>query len=276
MKHIKIVTGIFLFFSYSLFLPAQSVDEDYPYIPTEETNKPFIIQTNKSISKEEKSTLKVNVGFFYLFSSGGFNQPYSADVQGEEIYYRMPVNSFNDSLYISIGFDWDFLKQYRSRLGWSLELNFGGSGDSEGSADKIESSTDLGLAKGGELYANFAAHRITAYLNIFSYPYKLSLLHFYTGLGAGLGIGWFTYNELVEQEISEYEQNFRATFVKLIPGFKIFAGFILDYSLFDLFEPFFLEMAYKISPTPKMKHEDFGTRIEFQTSGFMLGLGFRY
>jgi len=223
----------------------------------------------------EKTSKMINLGFFYMFPSSEFEEPYSEGREGDKLYYRMPANSWNDSFYIILNFDWDFIQKINLRIGWGLEFNFGGSGDSEGAADKVKIDTDLAKAKGGEFYANFVSHKVMSYLNFIFYPYSIEFIDFYTGIGSGIGIGWFTYNELVDKEVSEYEQNYRDTFVRLLYCLKFFGGIVLHIS--DTFEPLFVETSFKLANEPILKHTTgFDRYIKFQISGWMLGIGVRY
>jgi len=235
-------------------------------------------QTNTITSnKNEKTSKMINLGFFNMFTSSEFSEPYSAGKYEGNTYYRMPSNSWNDKFYVTLSFDWEFIKSLNLRIGWGMEFNFAGSGDSEGSADKVEKDTDLAKdANKGEFYANFVCHKVTAYLNFISFPFKVSIIDFYAGIGGGIGIGWFTYNEILDKEISEFERPYRRTFVKILPAVKLFAGLLVHIS--DIFEPLFVETAFKFADEPVMKYStsEITRYIKFQVSGFMLGAGVRY
>ncbi len=231
------------------------------------------ISTLSNDVKEIKSSKMDNLGFFYMFTSSKFDNHYSAGYEDDKKYFHIPYNSWNDSFYIVLNFDWEFVKKFKLRYGWGIELNFSGSGNSEGEADKIPSDSDL-AKEGADNYANFVSHKFTGYFNLVDYPLKLSFLELYAGVGVGGGIGWFTYNEIADKNISTFEQNYRETFIKLLPAIKIFGGIILYIS--DSIEPIYLEIAYKFSKEPIFYHSAFKRYVKFQVSGFMLGVGFRY
>ena len=223
-------------------------------------------------SNNIKSSSMVNLGFFNMFKSKEFEEPFSAGIYNNKTYYHMPSNSWNDLFYIILRYDRK-LKKLKLRGGWELELNFSGSGDSKGEACKIEKDTDLGKTLSSELYANFVDHKLTFYLTLF-YIKEFKFLSPYTGFSAGACIGWFTYNEIAYKEISQAEIAYRDTFIKILPALKIYFGTVIKIS--DNLNDLFIEGSFKYSYEPILKYSLKERYIKFQISGFMLGAGFRY
>lgn len=223
---------------------------------------------------DTNSSKMINFGFFNMFKRDEFKNPFSSGIEDKKTYYRMPDNSWNDLFYITLSYDWNLKKLLNFRYGWELEINFSGSGNSEGDAAKIEKDTDLGKVINATRYADFVDHKFTFYLNFSYFFFKFKIFEPYFNLSAGLGLGWFTYNEIVGNEVSEGEKPYRDTFIKIFPALKISSGTVIKIS--ETINDIFIQFSYKFAIEPLLKYSVEERYIKFQISGFMIGAGFRY
>lgn len=257
--------------------------KEKPVLETEEKIYTSKSSTNTNIvEKEEPTSLMVNCGLMFLQTKSAFSTPFSSGLKGEKTYYRMPFNSWNDSFYIKYSHDWliDFLPSLGTRVGWGVELNFGGSGNNNPS-EKVPADSDLGLAEGTEFYAIYNCYHLPMYAHTRVYPYSISIFDFYTGVGGGMIWGIYTYNELVEKDRSAYEEQSEQTFFRGFPFIDISIG--VNFEIIDFFYPFFLELNYRIAYDPVVTNEFLRLTkstqersVRFQASGLFIGIGSRY
>ncbi len=251
---------------------------------TKSSNKEQASSEKKVESKETPSSMMVNFGFFWLQANGKFKKKFSAGYEdSNNIYYRMPFNSWNDSFYVIFSFDWkiDILSQLNSQAGWGFGFNFAGSGGDD-DAIKVEADTDLGIANTGEFYAIYNNYHFPLFVNASIQPLDLSIFKFYTGLGCGGLIGIYTYNELADKERSSLEEESEQIFFKFIPFVHIFLG--VHFEIIEDINEFFFEINYRFAKDPvitnDLLHRTKSTTprrsVQFQVSGILIGFGFRY
>ena len=190
----------------------------------------------------------------------------------------MPFNSWNDNLYWHFSFDWklNFLEFLHPRAGWSIALNFAGSGNG-GDAIEVETDTDLGNAKGEKFYAIYNCHKFPVMAIFRIQPLTIWIFKFYGGIGAGLYLGFFTYNEIAGESESMAEQGDTRTFILYPLIAKGYYGIYFDTTLKELQE-IFVEINYVFAENPIMTNDSLSPKrsVSFQVAGISLGFGFRF
>lgn len=249
-----------------------------PLLNQETTNTALTNELIKksAVTKTKKSSRMVNLGFYYLFPAAPFKNKFSRGFANGNAYYRMPANSWNDPFSIVLDYDWRLFNLPGFRWGWSLGLNFAGSGNGDDSIE-VPAGSDLGQAQGSTFYAIYNDYHFPLLVNIKYFPVKISVFRFYAGAGAGFFTGIYTYNELVQKERSSFEEQYEKTFVVLQPLFQVFLGFHFDIS--ESFSTIFVELNLKFAKDPVVKNDFLKPdprSVSFQISGLSLGAGFRY
>ncbi len=268
------------------------VKEGEPIIVAEE-DKPIIVEKDKKIEEIEvntniekstnsKSSFMVNWGFYFLQPKKEFKNKFSRGGENDNIYYRIPNNSWNDSFYFVINFDWkiDFLNTLNTRLGWGVGFNFAGGGGDDGS-QKVDIDTDLGRDNGSVFYADYKDYHFPVFLNIRFQPYTILIFKLYTGSCIGAFSGIYTYNELIETDSSAFEEKSKKTFFKFQPFIELFFGF--SFEIMEEINEMFFELKYRFANNPTITNDYLketkttpSRSLRFQTSGLFLGVGFRY
>lgn len=239
-------------------------------------------KSNKIV--ETPGTLMVTWGFFILKPESAFNNQFSEGTSGSETYYRMPFNSWNDSFYFYLRFDWDLFPFLNTRAGWSIGFNFAGSGDSNGSTIYVPQNSALGQAYGGPFYASYNSYNFPVLGYIRIEPLQLWIFKIYTGLGLGFSFGIYSYNEFTGSSESTLDTQYDEDVFKIVPIGMIFIG--TEIKPFESFPTLFFEINYKFSQDPIM-HNDYlnpqpmptpplGRNVAFQVSGLSIGFGLKY
>lgn len=258
--------------------PAQLIPELPAAREEKKTEKPQAKtpkQKAKSSKKNENRKM-INWGFFFMQPSDTFKDKFSEAETGGKPYYHLPFNSWNDPFYLYFNFDWPLSAFLNTRTGWSIGLNFAGSGDDIDSIP-VEAETDLGNAHEGAFWAIYNSYNIPLIIYIRIEPVQFWIFKLYTGLGAGITTGIYTYNELAEEGRSSFEEQFEKSDFRIRPIGQIFIG--IDFEIGDFFEPMFFELKYTLAEDPVIVNdylEPEERRVSFQVSGLALGFGFRF
>ncbi len=224
-----------------------------------------------------KNNKKINLTLSFLLPSQEFATPFSAYYYDDKIYYRLPYNTLNDYTYFNYTVDWKFNSFIN--YGWGFGICLGGSGGNGISSIKVDENTDLAKAYGSQFYAIYNEYQFPFSLRVLFklYSFNNEKYSIYLTSGCGPEIGIFTYNELIDKTRNSEEEKTEKLFFTLNPFLETGINIVAEVTKY--LEPLTLTIKYRFTKNPILTNDFLIStirRVQFQSKGVLIGIGFRY